>query len=56
MVSETMPQDSPDWDSAKINYEYDNMGNWTKRKVNGCDPRLINAVTNATRRIYYIGK
>ena len=56
MVSETMPQDSPDWDSAKINYEYDNMGNWTKRKVNGSDPRLINAVTNATRKIYYVEK
>lgn len=55
-VSETMPQDSPEWQSATIDYEYDKMGNWTTRKVNGCDPRLMNAVTNATRRIYYVEK
>ena len=55
-VSETMPQDSPEWQSATIDYEYDKMGNWTTRKVNGCDPRLTNAVTNATRRIYYVEK
>ena len=55
-VSETMPQDSPEWQSATIDYEYDKMGNWTTRKVNGCDPRLMNAVTNATRRIYYAEK
>ena len=55
-VSETMPEDSPEWHSATIDYEYDSNGNWTKRKVNGCDPRLMNTVTDATRRIYYVDK
>lgn len=55
-VSETMPNDSPEWHSATIDYEYDNKGNWTTRKVNGNDPRLTNAVTNATRKIHYIEK
>ena len=53
-VCEIMPQDSPEWQNATIDYQYDNNGNWISRKVNGCDPRIMNAATNATRRIYYI--
>ena len=53
-VSETLPQDSPEWHSTTIDYKYDNKGNWTTRKIAGYDPRTMNAVTNATRRIYYV--
>ena len=52
-VSETMPKDSSEWYSATIDYIYDNQGNWTKRKVNGYDPRQMNAVRNCTRKIRY---
>ena len=55
-VSEIAPQDSPEWHSATIDYDYDNRGNWITRKINGCDPRLMNSATNATRKIYYIEK
>ena len=55
-VSETMPEDSAEWHSATIGYEYDSNGNWTKRKVNDCDPRLMNTIADATRRIYYMDK
>lgn len=55
-VSEIAPQDSPEWHSATIDYDYDNRGNWITRKINGCDPRLMNSDTNATRKIYYIEK
>lgn len=52
-VSETMPKDSSEWYSATIDYIYDNQGNWIKRKVNGYDPRQMNAVRNCTRKIRY---
>lgn len=29
---------------------------WTKCKVNGSDPRLMNTVTDAARKIYYVDK
>ena len=29
---------------------------WTKRKVNDCDPRLMNTIADSTRRIYYMDK
>ena len=48
-----MPKDSSEWYSATIDYIYDNQGNWTKRKVNGYDPRQMNAVRNCTRKIRY---
>lgn len=54
MVSETMPQDSTEWNSITIDYKYDKQGNWTERKVNGRDPRLMDNVTDTSRRIYYI--
>ena len=53
-VSETMPKDSPEWQSATIDYIYDDKGNWIERKVKDYDPRLMDAVNNCTRRIYYV--
>ena len=47
---------SHEWHSATIDYDYDNRENWITRKINGCDPRLMNSATNATRKIYYIEK
>ena len=29
---------------------------WTKRKMNGSDPRLMSTIADATRRIYYMDK
>ena len=53
-ASETMPKDSPEWYSVTIDYIYDNQGNWTERKVNGNDPRQMDAVKNSKRRIHYL--
>jgi hypothetical protein len=60
-VSENMPDDSPEWRSAAIEYRYDSHGNWIERRIidkeTGAptnDPRGMDAVNDATRKIYYL--
>lgn len=53
--SENMPQDNCEWDSIKIEYKYDNKGNWIKRKVTSLSSQeYLNE--DVIREIYYIDK
>lgn len=51
--SENMPRDKQEWDSIKVEYKYDNKGNWIERKVTGLSSQeYLNK--EIKRKIYYI--
>lgn len=53
--NENMPQDNNEWDSIKIEYKYDNKGNWIERKITSLSSQeYLNK--EIKRRIYYIDK
>ena len=51
--NENMPWDNNKWDSIKVEYKYDNKGNWTEYKVTSLSSQeYLNR--EAKRKIYYI--
>lgn len=48
---ENMPHDNSEWDSIKVEYKYDNNGNWMERKVTSSQEYLNEVIK---RKIYYI--
>lgn len=50
-ISENMPEDTEEWTNTKIEYKYDDKGNWIERKITS-DAGYMNKHTK--RKIYYI--
>ena len=51
--SESLPHDTSDWTSIKIEYNYDDKGNWIERRIVDEDPESYRN-RYSKRRIYYL--
>ena len=51
--SENMPRDNSEWSNIKIEYKYDDKGNWVERKITGSGS-LGYLDRHSKRKIHYL--